>query len=87
MRMKRSGIRMNAARRHQRELARSEEVVLFEKYCLKPNSMQTGFITNLKKILESGEDRALLISATGERDIFMTGERNLGFMRVWGARS
>ena len=49
--------------------------------------MQTGFITNLKKILESGEDRALLISATGERDIFMTGERNLGFMRVWGARS
>ena len=73
--------------KHQRELARSEEVVLFEKYCLKPNSMQTGFITNLKKILESGEDRALLISATGERDIFMTGERNLGFMRVWGARS
>lgn len=73
--------------KHQRELARSEEVVLFEKYCLKPNSMQTRFITNLKKILESGEDRALLISATGERDIFMTGERNLGFMRVWGARS
>lgn len=27
--------------------------------------MQVGFITNLKKILEAGEDRALLISATG----------------------
>ncbi len=27
--------------------------------------MQIGFITNLKKILEEGEDRALLISATG----------------------
>ena len=42
--------------------------------------MQIGFITNLKKILEE-EDRALLISATGERDIFMTSERNLEFTR------
>ena len=55
---------------------------MLEKYKLKPNSMQIGFITNLKKILEEGEDRALLISATGERDIFVTGGRNLGFTRV-----
>ena len=27
--------------------------------------MRVGFITNLRKILEKGEDRALLISATG----------------------
>ena len=44
--------------------------------------MQVGFITNLKKILASGEERALLISATGERGIFVTGGRNLGFTRV-----
>ena len=43
--------------------------------------MQTAFINNLRKIREEGEDRALLISATGERDIFMTGARNLGFTR------
>lgn len=58
-----------------------------EKYRLKPNSMQVGFITNLKKILEAGEDRALLISATGERDIFVTGGRNPGFTRVSEALS
>lgn len=44
--------------------------------------MQVGFITNLKKILRAGEDRALLISATGERGIFVTGGRNIGFTRV-----
>lgn len=44
--------------------------------------MQVAFIVNLKKIIAAGENRALLISATGERDIFMTSERNLEFMRV-----
>lgn len=68
--------------KHQRDIARKDQVVSLEKYRLKPNSMQVGFITNLKKILEAGEDRALLISATGERDIFVTGGRNLGFTRV-----
>ncbi len=73
--------------KHQREVAKQEEITSIEKYKLQPNSMQIGFIINLKKILEAGEDRALLISATGERDIFMTGERNLGFIRVSGAWS
>lgn len=68
--------------KHQRDIARKDQVVSLEKYRLKPNSMQVGFITNLKKILEAGEDKALLISATGERDIFVTGGRNLGFTRV-----
>ena len=36
---------------------------------------------------EKGEDRALLISATGERGIFVTGGRNLGFIRVSEALS
>ena len=66
----------------QREIARSEELPSIEKYRLQPNSMQVGFIVNLKKIIDAGEERALLISATGERGIFVTGGRNLGFTRV-----
>ena len=41
------------------------QVVSFEQYKLSPNSMQVDFINNLKKIREMGEDKALLISATG----------------------
>ena len=51
--------------KHQREIAKSEEIPSLEKYRLKPNSMQERFIANLRKILEQGEERALLISATG----------------------
>lgn len=68
--------------KHQREVAKQEEVTSLEKYKLQPNSMQVGFINNLKKIIDAGEERALLISATGERGIFVTGGRNLGFTRV-----
>lgn len=67
--------------KRQREIAKSEETPSIEKYRLKLNAMQVGFITNLRKILEKGEDRALLISATGERGIFVTGGRNPGFKR------
>lgn len=67
--------------KRQREIAKQEEVPSLEKYRLQPNSMQVGFIANLRKIIEAGEERALLISATGERDIFMTGGRNLEFTR------
>nr|WP_314462449.1 DEAD/DEAH box helicase [uncultured Clostridium sp.] len=51
--------------KRQREIAKQEEITSFEKYRLQPNSMQVGFITNLRKILAAGEERALLISATG----------------------
>ena len=51
--------------KRQREIVRKEDIPSFENYCLKPNAMQVGFISNLRKILASGEDRALLISATG----------------------
>ena len=73
--------------KHQRETAKLDEITSIEKYTLQPNSMQVGFITNLKKILAAGEKRALLISATGERDIFVTGGRNPGFTRVSEALS
>ena len=73
--------------KRQREIAKQEQVTSLEKYKLQPNSMQVGFISNLRKILESGEKRALLISATGERGIFVTGGRNSGFTRVSEALS
>lgn len=68
--------------KRQREIAKQEQVTSLEKYKLQPNSMQVGFISNLRKILEAGEKRALLISATGERGIFVTGGRNPGFTRA-----
>ena len=71
--------------KHQREIAREDQVTSLEKYKLEPNSMQVGFITNLKRIINSGENRALLISATGERDIFMTGRKNTVKSRVLAA--
>lgn len=63
--------------KHQREIAKSEEIPSLEKYRLKPNSMQQGFIANLRKILEGGEERELLISATGTHVILMTGRKAL----------
>lgn len=70
--------------KHQREVAKQEEITSIEKYKLQPNSMQVGFITNLKKILEAGEDRALLISATGTGKTYASAfaMRELGFKRV-----
>ena len=73
--------------KRQREIAKQDQVTSIEKYRLQPNSMQVGFISNLRKIIEAGEERALLISATGERGIFVTGGRNQGFTRVSEARS
>jgi superfamily II DNA or RNA helicase len=40
-------------------------VISLEQYRLKPNSMQVEFINNLGNIIEDGEDKALLVSATG----------------------
>lgn len=70
--------------KHQREIAKSEEIPSLEKYRLKPNSMQERFIANLRKILQQGEERALLISATGTGKTFASAfaMRELGFKRV-----
>ena len=70
--------------KHQREIAKSEEIPSLEKYRLKPNSMQERFIANLRKILEQGEERALLISATGTGKTYASAfaMRELGFKRV-----
>ena len=70
--------------KHQREIAKSEEIPSLEKYRLKLNSMQERFIANLRKILEQGEERALLISATGTGKAYASAfaMRELGFKRV-----
>ena len=70
--------------KRQRRIAKQEEITSIEKYKLQPNSMQVGFISNLKKILEAGEDRALLISATGTGKTYASAfaMRELGFKRV-----
>ncbi|SEQ00664.1 Helicase conserved C-terminal domain-containing protein [Lachnospiraceae bacterium RM5] len=70
--------------KHQREIAREDQVTSLEKYKLEPNSMQVGFITNLKRIINSGENRALLISATGTGKTYASAfaMRELGFKKV-----
>lgn len=68
----------------QRKIAKQDIIPSIEKYKLQPNSMQVGFITNLKKIIESGQERALLISATGTGKTYASAfaMRELGFKRV-----
>lgn len=68
----------------QREIAKQELIPSIEKYKLKPNDMQIGFIDNLRKILAAGEERALLISATGTGKTYASAfaMRELGFKRV-----
>lgn len=46
------------------------------------NNMQVKFIENVMELYENGENRALLISSTGEHGIFVTGGRNPEFTRV-----
>lgn len=70
--------------KHQREIVKQEELPSIEKYRLQPNAMQVGFISNLRKIIEAGEERALLISATGTGKTYASAfaMRELGFKRV-----
>lgn len=51
--------------RRQREIAAEQKPIYFESLKLEPNSMQVAFTSNLKRVIEQGKDRALLISATG----------------------
>lgn len=63
----------------QGEVAKKDPVTSIEKYKLQPNRMQVGFISNLRQIIEAGEERALLISATGAHVILMTGRKALNY--------
>ena len=68
----------------QKEIAKQAEVPSLEVYRLQPNSMQVGFINNLRKIYEAGEDKALLISATGTGKTYASAfaARELEFKKV-----
>ncbi len=70
--------------KRQRQIAKQEDIVSLEKYSLQPNSMQERFVAGLRNIVSSGEDRALLISATGTGKTYASafGMRELGFKRV-----
>lgn len=68
----------------QKKLARQAEIPSLEVYRLQPNSMQVGFINNLRRIYEAGENKALLISATGTGKTYASAfaTRELEFKRV-----
>ena len=70
--------------KHQREVAKVAQEISLEKNTLKPNSMQERFVAGLKRIFADGEDRALLISATGTGKTYASafGMREIGFKRV-----
>ena len=70
--------------KRQREIASQGKLVSLKKYTLKPNSMQEQFIVNLKKMIEKGEDRVLLISSTGVGFIIQTGDEKPVNTRVYG---
>ncbi len=48
-----------------KRIQKDSKVTSIKQHTLMPNSMQVEFVNNLKKIIEDGEKRALLISATG----------------------
>lgn len=66
----------------QKRQAASEKVVELDRYTLKPNKMQSAFVNSVMELMRENKDRALLLSSTGERGIFVTGGRNPEFTRV-----
>jgi superfamily II DNA or RNA helicase/HKD family nuclease len=49
----------------QKAIAKQVEIPSIEQYKLQPNKMQVEFVSNLRKLRNAGEEKALLISATG----------------------
>lgn len=71
--------------KEQRKIDSKEKIVSLDNYKLKPNSMQVGFIKNITRLVENGEKRALLVSATGEGVIIVIGcinALNQGFQEL-----
>ncbi len=70
--------------KRQKQIAGENQVVSLEQFRLQPNRMQLGFIQNLKELLQNGQNRALLISATGTGKTYASAfaMRELGFKRV-----
>lgn len=70
--------------KQQRSEIMKTDLPTLEQDTLKPNSMQKAFIANLREIIQKGEKRALLISATGTGKTYASAfaMRELGFKRV-----
>lgn len=51
--------------KEQQRLVSHEKLVSIEDYKLQPNKMQVSFVENIERLRNEGEQRALLISATG----------------------
>lgn len=70
--------------KHQRDVSKKDEVTSLKKYTLEPNSMQVGFISNLRKLINAGKKKALLISATGTGKTYASAfaMRELGFKKI-----
>jgi len=70
--------------KHQKEIALQQNPISLAQYTLEPNSMQIGFIANLREIVSGGAKKALLISATGTGKTYAAAfaMRELGFKRV-----
>ncbi|SEF85815.1 hypothetical protein SAMN04487934_10482 [Eubacterium ruminantium] len=63
---KQKKIALEYAKKSEEENAENNpHIVSLEQYKLAPNKMQIEFINNLKALVEKGENKALLISATG----------------------
>lgn len=56
----------------QREYAKKTSVPSISQYKLKPNKMQVAAIQSLQKLRENGEDKGLLISATGTGKTYLS---------------
>ena len=56
--------------REQKRTAAKQHVVPLQQYTLQPNAMQTAFTRNLLDLVARGENKALLISATGTGKTF-----------------
>lgn len=65
-----------------KKLRDKQKVLRINKHLLEPNNMQTVAIRNIDELRQEGKDKALLISATGERVIIVTGRRNAVNKRV-----
>lgn len=53
--------------KNQKRISKQGQISYIDNYKLKPNGMQVDFITNLRKIVASGEKRALLKNIRGEK--------------------
>jgi hypothetical protein len=69
----------------QKKIAKQEEIIQFDQYILQPNNMQKNFCQNLSRFVRDGENKALLISATGDRVIIVTGRKSPVKSRTWAA--